>query len=83
MLHLPSVLTPAEVCELRQRAARAPWLDGRNPAGGEALEAKRNEQLLFEMAQALALLNDVAGTRPEFLRLTGIYQRLVQMWARP
>jgi PKHD-type hydroxylase len=39
--------------------------------------------LLFEMAQALALMNDVAGTRPEFLRLTGIYHRLVQMWARP
>jgi len=39
--------------------------------------------LLFEMAQALALLNDVAGTRPEFLRLTGMYHRLVQMWARP
>jgi len=39
--------------------------------------------LLFEMAQALALLNDVAGARPEFLRLTGIYHRLVQMWARP
>ena len=222
MLHLPSVLTPAEVSELRQRAARAPWLEGRNAAGGESREAKRNEQvdessedgraiatltmqalsrnalfsqaafparvtppmmnrytpgmtygmhvdgalmgasaplrtdlagtlflsdpsdyeggellvdglqgrqtaklpagdlviypstqlhavlpvtrgvrlacvfwvqsivsdplqrtLLFEMAQALALLNDAAGTRPEFLRLTGLYHRLVQMWARP
>jgi PKHD-type hydroxylase len=39
--------------------------------------------LLFEMAQSLALLNDIAGSRPEFLRLTGLYQRLVQMWARP
>lgn len=222
MLHLPGVLTPAEVSELQQRAARAPWVDGRNTAAGEARDAKRNEQidensedgraiaalamqalsrnamfsqaafparvtpptmnrhtpgmaygmhvdgalmggreplrtdlsgtlflsdpsdyeggellvdglqgrqsaklpagdlviypatqlhavmpvtrgvrlacvfwvqsivadplqrtLLFEMAQALALLNDVAGMRPEFLRLTAIYQRLVQMWARP
>lgn len=222
MLHLPGVLTPAEVSELRQRAARAPWLDGRNAAGGDVRDGKRNEQvdensedgraiaaltmqalsrnamfsqaafparvtppvmnrhtpgmtygmhvdgalmggrdplrtdlsgtlflsdpgdyeggellvdglqgrqsaklpagdlviypstqlhavmpvtrgvrlacvfwvqsivpdplqrtLLFEMAQALALLNDVAGARPEFLRLTGIYHRLVQMWARP
>jgi PKHD-type hydroxylase len=221
MLHLPGVLTPAEVSELQQRAARAAWLDGRSTAAGEARDAKRNEQvdensedgraiaaltmqalsrnamfaqaafparvtplmnryapgmtygmhvdgalmggrdplrtdlsgtlflsdpvdyeggellvdglqgrqsaklpagdlviypstqlhavmpvtrgvrlacvfwvqsivsdplqrtLLFEMAQALALLNDVAGARPEFLRLTGIYHRLVQMWARP
>ena len=222
MLHLPQVLTAAEVSEIRQRAARAPWLDGRVTAAGEAREAKRNEQideasedgraiaalvmqalsrnalfsqsafpgritppvanryapgmtygmhvdgvlmggreplrtdlsgtlfltdpgdydggelvvdglqgrqtaklpagdlvmypstqlhavmpvtrgvrlacvfwvqsivpdtlqrmLLFEMAQSLALLNDVAGTRPEYLRLTGCYHRLVQMWARP
>ncbi len=45
MLHLPAVLTPAEVSELRQRAARAPWLDGRNTAAGEARDAKRNEQV--------------------------------------
>ena len=42
-----------------------------------------NGRYYVEMAQALALLNDVAGARPEFLRLTGIYHRLVQMWARP
>ena len=222
MLHLPGVLTPAEVSELRQRATSAAWLDGRSAAASEPREAKRNEQvdensedgraigalamqalsrntmfsqaafparvtpplmnrhtpgmnygmhvdgalmggrdplrtdlsgtlfvsnpsdydggellvdglqgrqsaklpagdlviypsaqlhavmpvtrgvrlccvfwvqsivpnplqrtLLFEMAQALALLNDVAGMRPEFLRLTGIYHRLVQMWAQP
>ena len=53
MLHLPAVLTPAEVGELRQRAARK-----RSP------------------------LNDVAGSRPEDLRLTGIYHRIVRMWAR-
>lgn len=221
MLHLPAVLTPAEVSELRQRALRATWVAGRGPTG-EAREAKRNEQieettedgraiaavvmqalsrnamfsqaafparitppllnrhtagmsygmhvdgalvggrdplrtdlsgmlfmsepvdydggelvvdglqgrqsaklpagdlvvypstqlhavmpvtrgtrlacvfwvqsivsnplqrtLLFDMAQALALLNDAAGARPEFLRLTGIYHRLVQMWANP
>ena len=222
MLHLPAVLTGAEVGELRQRSNRASWVDGRGTAIGDAREAKRNEQveeasedgraiaaivmqalgrsalfsqaafparitppvmnrhapgmtygmhvdgalmgareplrtdlsgtlflsdpasyeggelvvdglqgrqtaklaagdlviypsaqlhavmpvtrgvrlacvfwvqslvpdllqrtLLFEMAQSLALLNDVAGSRPEFLRLTGLYQRLVQMWARP
>ena len=45
MLHLPSVLTPAEVSELRQHATSASWLDGRNTAAGEARESKRNEQV--------------------------------------
>lgn len=45
MLHLPGVLTPAEVSELRQPAARARWLDGRNTAAGEARDAKRTEQV--------------------------------------
>lgn len=222
MLHLPSVLTPAEVGELKQRAARASWIDGRATSTADARDAKRNEQvdetsedghaiaavamqalsrnalfsqaafparltppilnryapgmtygmhidgalmggreplrtdlagtlflsdpaeyeggelvvdglqgrqsaklpagdlvlypatqlhavlpvtsgvrlacvfwvqsivpdqaqrtLLFELAQSLATLGDVAGSRPEMLRLAGIYQRLVQMWAQP
>ena len=65
MLHLPAVLTPAEVSELRQRAARAPWLDGRNTTTGEARDAKRNEQVdeNSEDGRAIAALTMQALSR--------------------
>ena len=44
MLHLPGVLTIAEVSELRQRALRATWLDGR-ASPTDARDARRNEQV--------------------------------------
>jgi PKHD-type hydroxylase len=38
--------------------------------------------LLFELAQCMAASGD-AGVHVDVLRLTGVYHRLVQMWAQP
>lgn len=45
MFHLPQILTSAEIGELREMAARAPWIDGRATAGASAAPQKRNEQV--------------------------------------
>jgi len=45
MFHLPQILTTAEIRELRELAARAPWIDGRATAGASAAPQKRNEQV--------------------------------------
>ena len=39
--------------------------------------------LLFEMSQALAVLQQQRGQTPDVLQLTACYHRLVQMWAQP
>jgi PKHD-type hydroxylase len=39
--------------------------------------------LLFEVSQALSVLQQERGQTPEIIRLTGCYHRLVQMWAQP
>ena len=44
MLHLPGVLTQAELGEIRQRATRAPWIDARS-AAAETRDARRHEQV--------------------------------------
>ncbi|NDY93986.1 Fe2+-dependent dioxygenase [Ideonella livida] len=45
LLHLPQVLTPAEVRDLRQQLDAAGWTDGATTAGVQARQAKRNRQL--------------------------------------
>jgi PKHD-type hydroxylase len=45
MIQLPQILTTAELSELRDLAARAPWLDGRVTAGASAAQQKRNQQV--------------------------------------
>jgi PKHD-type hydroxylase len=56
MLHIPDVLTPAEVAEIRDVLARADWTDGRHTTGAQAAGQKRNYQLpvLAPDAQGLA-----------------------------
>ncbi|HEY2816152.1 MAG TPA: Fe2+-dependent dioxygenase [Casimicrobiaceae bacterium] len=39
--------------------------------------------LLFEVSQALSVLQQERGQTPEIIRLTACYHRLVQMWAQP
>ena len=53
-LHLKNILTPEEVQSARALldAQDAPWVDGRNSAGGQALAHKRNEQLAQDSAQS-------------------------------
>lgn len=45
LLHLPQVLTPGEVHELRHQLDIAGWSDGAATAGPQARQVKRNRQL--------------------------------------
>ncbi len=54
LLHLPAVLLPTELAEIRGLLAAAPWGDGRATAGLQSASAKRNLQLPKESREALA-----------------------------
>lgn len=45
MLHVPDVLTPAQVRELRAALDAADWTDGRETVGEQGAKVKRNRQL--------------------------------------
>lgn len=45
MLHIPQILSPAEVAEFRGQLAGADWIDGAATAGAQAVQRKRNLQL--------------------------------------
>jgi PKHD-type hydroxylase len=45
LLHIPQVLTPDEVAEVRRRLDAADWADGRETVGTQGARVKRNEQL--------------------------------------
>ena len=56
MLHIPDVLTPAEVADIRKVLETANWTDGRHTTGPQAAQQKWNYQLpvLAPEAQPLA-----------------------------
>jgi len=45
LLHVPDVLTPEQVADLRRRLADAEWVDGRATVGEQGAQVKRNRQL--------------------------------------
>jgi PKHD-type hydroxylase len=45
LLHVPAVLTAAQVARCRELMARAPWVDGRVTAGHQSARAKENRQI--------------------------------------
>ena len=45
LLHIPQVLTAAQVAQCRQALEAAPWVDGRVTAGHQSAKAKDNMQL--------------------------------------
>lgn len=45
MLHVPEVLTAAQVQEIRQALDTGDWTDGRNTVGEQGAKVKRNRQL--------------------------------------
>lgn len=45
MLHVPGVLTPDEVAEIRRAIDAAEWVDGRHTVGLQGAQVKRNRQL--------------------------------------
>lgn len=56
MLHIPGVLSPAEVREFRRELDAADWSDGRATVGEQGARVKRNQQLdpALPVAQALS-----------------------------
>src|SRR6478735_4574702 len=70
MLHLPRLLNPDELRQARVLLDAAPWQDGRASAGGQAVQAKNNEQLPPDSEAARALQAIVLGAldrSPAFL----------------
>lgn len=45
MLHVPGVLTPAQVAEMRHILDQADWTDGRETVGAQGARVKHNRQL--------------------------------------
>jgi PKHD-type hydroxylase len=45
MLHVPAVLTPVQVAEIRQAVEAHEWVDGRNTVGLQGAQVKQNRQL--------------------------------------
>jgi PKHD-type hydroxylase len=45
MLHIPEVLTPQQVVEMRTRLDQTDWVDGRETVGQQGAQVKRNRQL--------------------------------------
>ena len=51
LLHLPHILTPAEIAQARQSLRDdAPWLAGERSAGAQAASQKNNLQLSQQSA---------------------------------
>ena len=59
MVHIPDVLTAAEVAQCREVMRRADWVDGRVTAGHQSAEVKHNLQLPERAPEALDLGNVV------------------------
>ena len=69
MLHIPAVLSKPQVQEIRQRLARADWIDGRATAGEQSAQVKRNRQLADSspLAQELGgLITQALANHPVF-----------------
>jgi PKHD-type hydroxylase len=45
MLHIPQVLTPAQVADMWQRLEATDWIDGRATVGAQGAQVKKNRQL--------------------------------------
>jgi len=61
LLPIRNILTAAELREAQQLLATAPWTDGRVTAGTQSAQAKNNQQLPQDCAQAIALQRIVLG----------------------
>lgn len=54
-LHVPDILSPEELTQVRAALAAAPWDDGRASAGRQAAAVKNNQQLPHDSAVARTL----------------------------
>ncbi|MEW6369594.1 MAG: Fe2+-dependent dioxygenase [Pseudomonadota bacterium] len=55
MLHIPGVLSPEQVAQMRERLAATDWIDGRASVGPQGAQVKRNRQLAEGSPLALEL----------------------------
>ena len=55
MLHIPGVLSPEQVAQMRKRLAETDWSDGRASVGAQGAQVKRNRQLAEGSPLALEL----------------------------
>ncbi|WP_312218631.1 Fe2+-dependent dioxygenase [Brevundimonas sp.] len=70
LLHIPEVFTKAEVKALRQTLDAGPWADGNMTSGHQSANAKRNQQLPEDSAQARevsALVVQALNANPMFV----------------
>lgn len=61
LVHVPQLLTPDQVAQIRGVLADSGWVDGKVTAGAQSAEAKRNLQLPEEAPAARALGDIVLG----------------------
>lgn len=69
MLHIPALLTRAQVTQCRQVLDAASWIDGNATSGVQSAHAKRNRQLPEEAPEARAIgdaIQDALGRNPLF-----------------
>ncbi len=45
LLHIPAILAPAQLADMRAALASAEWIDGRATVGAQGAQVKRNQQL--------------------------------------
>ena len=61
LLHVPTVLTDAQVARCRELMARASWVDGRVTAGHQSARAKDNLQIVEGSAEAREMGDLIVG----------------------
>ena len=78
LLHVPDVLSAAQVAQFRQRLAGAGWADGRITAGHQSAQAKHNQQLPHTdpLARELAALVRTALTGSELFFATTLPRQI-------
>ena len=70
LVRIPSVLTAAEVADMRTRLEAADWVDGRVTAGAQSALAKHNLQLPEDSPLARDFggrILDALGRNPAFI----------------
>lgn len=70
MLHIPELLTKAQVAEIRGLIDAAAWIDGNATSGAQSALAKRNEQLPEDSAAARRageMVQDALARSPLFV----------------
>ena len=69
LLQIPDVLTHEQIARFRDRLAAAPWVDGNVTSGHQSAQAKYNEQVAEDSAEARELgaqVVDALGRSPLF-----------------